>query len=622
MPAPSPVAAHLEYACGMRLPFPCIVASIFLCALAMPQSAFAHVPEDEVPVTETVIAERLIVEVTLYQGRAMVARTSDAPAREGTMEVRFEGLPATLEPDSLQATVLAPQGGAKLLDVRYEEKVTAATVTNNPELRAAIDALEAATRVAERHGMEMTAITDRHAFLAAIRQKTATETAKELGTRELVPEALRAQIEFLDQEQARLIEDRVKLDAAVRANTAAVNALQAKVQSLGGVTKTERAAVVTVGKSSATPAQVTLRYLVRDAGWAPRYAIRADLEARALTIEYDAEIRQASGEDWNDVRLVLSTAQPTQRATPWSIAPVFVDLYVPEPPMAPGSPAPTLAEWEGARQGDSKMPGRPSGGLFDRKPAGMDADRAGAASEVNLGLKLLYEDAAAARTGTVVTYPMARATTIPSDAARSRKLRIATIETKPTFVHVARPLVESAVYLKAVAANASNYQFLAGPATVFLGADSVGSTALGDLAPGAEMTFWLGTDRRLQAKRVLVKKDSSEKGVFGKSDVTRWDYRIDLASTEPAPVLMEVLDRVPVSRDEQIQVDFVCEVTQGGAPLATDASYVADEKPQGLLKWLVEIPAATVAGKPATKSIAWSVTVTKPKGAQTTSFPD
>jgi len=207
-------------------------------------------------------------------------------------------------------------------------------------------------------------------------------------------------------------------------------------------------------------------------------------------------------------------------------------------------------------------------------PAAMDAP-------MNTALGLRFADAYAVQSGTVVAYPLPRAITITSDAQRSRKQRIATVDAAPTFIHVARPLVESAVYLKATAANASAYQFLAGPATVFLGGDSVGTTNLPDLAPGAEMTFWLGTDRRIEAKRVIVKKQSSEKGVFDKSDETRWEYRVDLTSTNTQPVTVELADRMPVSRNEQIKI----ELKDLSQPLVTDAKFTADEKPQGILKW-------------------------------------
>lgn len=572
---------------------------------------------------EVVTASAGVSEVTLYQGRAMVSRTAKSPAREGLFEIRFERLPPALDASSLQATVRSDRGGAKLLDVRFEETVTPTDVTNNPELRDALDRLEAARRLMESLNMKLSAINDRYTLLNSIRQKTATESAKDFGSKDLDPEALAKQIAFLDAAQAQLIADRADLDNAIRANNDETKALTAKVNALGGQTKVERTAVVSVGQSIAQSAEVTLRYLVGNAGWQPRYAVRADADAGSLVIEYDADIRQATGEDWENVRLTLSTAQPTQKAAPNDVPPAFVDIFVPPPPPDTGAVA------KSARRGTGR-PGAGAGGVtgggFDDADASFGAvvadmaPGAPAAMEapMNAALGLRFADAYAVQSGTVVAYPLPRAITITSDAQRSRKQRIATVDAAPTFIHVARPLVESAVYLKATAANASAYQFLAGPATVFLGGDSVGTTSLPDLAPGAEMTFWLGTDRRIEAKRVIVKKQTSEKGVFEKSDETRWEYRVDLTSTNTQPVTVELADRMPVSRNEQIKI----ELKDLSQPLVTDAKFTADEKPQGILKWLVQLPARTEAGKPAARSVSWTIVASKPKDARTTGMPE
>ena len=87
---------------------------------------------DDTPEAETILATAPISEVTLYQGRAMISRTEKSPAREGLFEIRFERLPPALDASSLQATVRSDRGGAKLLDVRFEETVTQADVTNKP----------------------------------------------------------------------------------------------------------------------------------------------------------------------------------------------------------------------------------------------------------------------------------------------------------------------------------------------------------------------------------------------------------------------------------------------------------------------------------------------------------
>ena len=153
---------------------------------------------------------------------------------------------------------------------------------------------------------------------------------------------------------------------------------------------------------------------------------------------------------------------------------------------------------------------------------------------------------------------------------------------------------------------------------MFLGSDSVGQTTLADLAPGAEMIFWLGTDRRLSAKRTLVKKETVEKGLFEKDDVTEWQYRIDLSSTLAKPADIEVFDRVVVSLNEKLRV----ELRDVAPPLATDARYLKERRPDGVLKWAVTLPAQTAPGTPSQQSITWTALVSKPRGTPDTGVPD
>jgi hypothetical protein len=58
----------------------------------------------------------------------------------------------------------------------------------------------------------------------------------------------------------------------------------------------------------ATGVTFKLQYLVEDAEWTPRYALRLDTEAATLSITQVAEVTQDTAEDWPDVELTLSTA--------------------------------------------------------------------------------------------------------------------------------------------------------------------------------------------------------------------------------------------------------------------------------------------------------------------------
>jgi len=582
-------------------------------------SLTASVALAQEPKLESLTPTAPIGEVTLYQGRAMVSRMAAAPEREGLFELRFTNLPAAIDADSVQATVNAPKGGAKLLDVRFEATRLPNDANSNPELKKAIEDLEAAQRAGQVLALRAQRLVHQNELLNSIAAKTATESAKDFGSKSLDPAALAAQVEWLGKARSDLIAERTALDAETLANHRLASSLDAKVNALGGRTLIERTAIVTLGKSSAAPAEVTLRYLVGDATWTPKYAARADMEAKTLSLEYDAQILQNTGESWDNIKLTLSTAQPTQRAQPNGVSPIVVDVFVPPPITggmvatgAPGAPAPMMDAAPMARKGSGK-PG--ADGPFGS--GGMDPGSTGEFDK-NEAFEALFSDAIAVQSGTVANFPINRSVTIPSDAQKARTQRIATIDLSPTFVHVAQPVADPAVFIKATAANSSPYQLLSGPITVFLGGDSVGRTQLPDLSAGSEMTFWLGTDRRIEAKRVLVKKETAERGVFDKADETVWQYRVDITSTDTKPVTVELVDRMPVSRNEQIKV----ELKDLSQPLSTDAKYVADEKPQGMLKWLVSVPARTEAGKPAAQAVSWRVVLSKPKDVQVTGVPE
>ena len=80
-----------------------------------------------------------------------------------------------------------------------------------------------------------------------------------------------------------------------------------------------------------------LNYLVDAAAWRPQYKFRAGKNAKdAVQLEYLAAIVQQTGEDWGNVNVVLSTAQPMLNAAP----PELQTLQVTVVPKGVGQPMP------------------------------------------------------------------------------------------------------------------------------------------------------------------------------------------------------------------------------------------------------------------------------------------
>ena len=555
-----------------------------------------------------------IQSVTLYREGAMVTRACALPDELGDFEFRIDGLPNMLDESVVSARIT----GAKLLDVRIESKVTAADASTSPELRDAIAQLERAQRRMELVALHEAKLNDQNALINAIAQKTATESAKDFGSKSLDPAALAGQVAFIDDAREKLIDKRTMLDSEKRAASSEVTALTAKVASLGGKRFVERWAIVTVGKSARGAATLALSYLVGGASWDPDYAIRAtdagDDAIDTLSVEFDARVFQKTGEDWNDVALSFSTAEPTRRPAPPEIPSEFVDVRSPAQPMQFGG-ADKLRLPMGGAGGDAapkeKAPsaggdygftgGLGGGGGGDAFGIAKD-DADGAAEALSVRLAEEFADAGS-EGGAVVNYTLPRKASVPSDSSRRAKVRIASIELKPNFSHVARPIVDPTVYLRASARNTSAYRLVAGRARIYVGEDSVGEAQFPTVPPGAEVEFWLGGDPRISTKRTLVSKDAKEQGVFGKDAVVTWSWRVDITSAAAGSTRIELDDRMPVSRNEQIKVTLV----DPSAPLSSEDKYLKNDRLRGILRWDIDMPGIGKDGKPSTKSISWTV---------------
>ena len=131
-----------------------------------------------------------------------------------------------------------------------------------------------------------------------------------------------------------------------------IDRLKRELESLNGAQqKAQRTVLVSVKAARASAkAEITLSYVISNASWSPSYDARVDSTTGKVELLYNALVRQKTTEDWNDVRLVLSTAQPGRNGKMPDLEPAFVDFKTPEPmPMAAaraGSnmPAPMLEE--------------------------------------------------------------------------------------------------------------------------------------------------------------------------------------------------------------------------------------------------------------------------------------
>ena len=276
------------------------------------------------------VAESRIDAVTVYPGQlARIERVAEIRVDAGRGEHVFTGLPAALEPDSVR--VEAAAGSLRLASVEIaREPVGEPPRQREAELRAEIENLEQQRRAA----------LDRVA--AAKNQITFIEGLARLPQGEGAAEALTAG-EGAERWSALLDRIGEGADNAYRAQRTnereasrlrqRIETLQRKLDQLGRDRREQVNVTVPYDAGSSGTATLRLAYRVRGPRWQPQYETRLDTAAGELALVRTARVQQATGEDWTDVRLALSTAQPVRGQRP-EPRPWWIDLAPEQQPKA------------------------------------------------------------------------------------------------------------------------------------------------------------------------------------------------------------------------------------------------------------------------------------------------
>ena len=152
--------------------------------------------------------------------------------------------------------------------------------------------------------------------------------------------------------------------------------------------------------------------------------------------------------------------------------------------------------------------------------------------------------------------------------------------------HIVTPLLSSFAFREAELTNTSGRNLIAGTVDVYLDGEFVGRTTLPPTAAGQRLTIGFGTDRKIRTRRELLARDESLQGGNRRSTLK---HRLVVSNYYTTAVPIRLLDRIPiVAKDGSIHVSLDEAATDA---LSKDALYLRMQRPTGVLRWDLEIPA-------------------------------
>jgi uncharacterized protein (TIGR02231 family) len=159
------------------------------------------------------------------------------------------------------------------------------------------------------HQVDDAALQARLEQIAQMRAYTRTTVARGQTDPAVDTEGFDRTLDLFQSESVAAIGERSRLQATMAELDRRIAERQQRVADLQyGSDRTTTTVSVTVEATRAMSAPLVLTYGVGGVSWSPRYDLR--YRDDQLTLAYMAEVRQSSGEDWDDVRLVFTTARP------------------------------------------------------------------------------------------------------------------------------------------------------------------------------------------------------------------------------------------------------------------------------------------------------------------------
>jgi uncharacterized protein (TIGR02231 family) len=466
--------------------------------------------------------------VTVFLSKAQVNRTVKTRVEAGKTTLVVGGLSPQLDPQSIQVG-----GKGKFTIMGTGHRINYLNEFNKPKrlmiLQDSLDLLKNA--IASENSMKE--VLNREEQMILANQKISG------NNQNLTVTELKAMADFFRTRLGELVSSKMKIDERVRL----LNEKSAKVQKQLNeqrdvYNRNTSEILVTVQADAATSVDLDLNYVVANAGWTPVYDLRAVDTKSPIQLAYKASVFQSTGEEWQNVHLVLSTANPNLGGLKPELAAWYLEFYQPV---------------VRSNRSDSykKM------ATTTARPRNAATPMAGAEdiAEAQVEAETLSDFVTTVETSLNVEFDISIPQTVAS-SAKPTVVDVRSTSVNAAYEYAVAPKLDLDAFLLAKVTGWEDLNLLPGEANIFFEGTFVGKTFIDPNSIRDTLSVSMGRDKRIIVKREKVKGLSS-RNVIGANERQSNAWEISVRNSKSEPVKVVVEDQIPVSRNSQIEVTVV-----------------------------------------------------------------
>ncbi|MEJ8840955.1 DUF4139 domain-containing protein [Lacibacter sp. H375] len=472
--------------------------------------------------------ETKMEQVTVFMKGAQVKRTVKQSITAGKQEIVFTGISTDIEKQSVQVKA---DGRLTILSVRVqrdylkEQEVREEIKTTQEKFFQLNDKISLTSKVLEVFKQE-------EAMLIK-NQQIAGSTVT------LKPEELRQSLDFQRARLTEVLKQQLTLQKEIEEMNKERNKLSNQLAEMSrkiDLSTNEIVVLADVKETATVPFEIS--YLVQKAGWYPTYNIRVKDVVSKLQLEMNANVYQTSGENWNNIKLVLSTGNPNDNNTKPLVNPWFISYAI--------KPAVNhLQEVVVTGYGTTE-------GFLAGSTPGIQIRGASSLKKEDKSIPLQVVTTFQPIT---TQYEIQEIATVNNDG-KVNTMSINDKSIEAYYEYYSAPKLDEAAYLTAKLINWQDLNLIPGETNLFFEGTFLGKSYLDLSTDNDTLSLSLGVDKGITVKRTLLKEFSSKKFLGGNRTETK-QYEITVRNNKTVPVNIIVEDQFPISTLKEIEVEDI-----------------------------------------------------------------